>query len=97
MDRHEDRGSLLSRAAEALEEVRNAVVRSSQASKIRIDATFLRRDRDHLFRDLGRKVFELAEAGELALTEDLFAALEPIRELSRKLDDHDKELAEVEG
>lgn len=89
--------SLFARAASALEEVRQAVVRSSQMGKIKMDATFLRRERDQLLRELGAGVYALVKAGSFALPEALAPTIARIGELEEGLAEQERELAEVEA
>lgn len=90
-------GSLFGRAIEALGEVRSAVVRTSQVGKIKLDATFLRRERDRLFARLGEEVFDLVEAGTLTLPEEPAGLVEQIREVERRLEEQEAEIAAVEA
>jgi hypothetical protein len=90
-------GSLFGRAVEALGEVRNVVVRTSQVGKIKLDATFLRRERDRLFARLGEAVFDRVEAGQLSLADDVLGLVEQIREVERRLEEQEAEIAAVEA
>jgi hypothetical protein len=49
------RKDAFSRALSQLDRIRDAVVRSSQIGKIKLDATFLRRERDRLVKQLGEE------------------------------------------
>ncbi len=89
--------SFLARAAEALDEVKNVVVRSSQIGKIKIDSTFVRRDRDQLARDLGLRLLELVAQGTLELPEELVPLAAKIREYESELKEQEREIAEVEA
>lgn len=88
-------GSLFGRAVEALGDVRDAVVRSSQVGKIKLDATFLRRERDRLFARLGEEVFDRVEEGRLVLPDDLVGPIEQLREVERRLEEQEAEIAAV--
>lgn len=90
-------GSFLSRAASALGEVKDAVVRSSQIGKIKIDTVFLLRERERLVQDLGERVFLLVEEGKLVLSEEEEPILEALRAFQGRLDEQDEELAAVEA
>lgn len=89
-------GSLVSRAREALAEVREAVVRSSQVGKMKIDVTFLRREQDKAYQRLGAKVFELAEEGEIELSKELTPLVDLVRSLGRQIVEQEAELSDVE-
>lgn len=88
--------SLVSRAVEAISEVREAVVRTSQLGKLKIDATFLRKEQEKAFARLGAKVYELVEDGDLELPEEARPLLEAARSLAEKIEEQEKEIAEVE-
>lgn len=88
--------SLFSRAMEALGEVREAVVRTSQLGKLKIDATFLRKEQEKAFARLGAKVYELVEDEELELPEEVRPLLEAVEHLAEKIEEHEEEIAEVE-
>ena len=90
-------GSWLGRAVEAFGDVRDAVVRTSQVGKIKLDATFLRRERDRLFARLGEEVFDRVDAGRLALPDDLAGAVDQLREVERRLEEQEAEIAAVEA
>ena len=88
--------SLFSRAMEALGEVREAVVRTSQLGKLKIDATFLRKEQEKAFARLGAKAYELVEDEELELPEEVRPLLEAVEHLAEKIEEHEEEIAEVE-
>nr|PZM90670.1 MAG: hypothetical protein DIU72_12155 [Pseudomonadota bacterium] len=90
-------GSIVSRAKEALSEVREAVVRTSQIGKLKIDVALLRREQEKAFARLGAKVFEMVEDGELSLPEPLDPLVQAVRHLARQIAEEEAELAEVEG
>ncbi|HLV60665.1 MAG TPA: hypothetical protein VKY51_04615 [Fredinandcohnia sp.] len=88
--------SIVARAAEAFAEVRDAVVRTSQLGKLKIDEAFLRREQEKAHARLGAKVYELVEDGELELPEEARPLLEAVRSLAEKLEKQQREIAEVE-
>lgn len=88
--------SLFSRAFEALGEVREAVVRTSQLGKLRIDATFLRKEQEKAYARLGARVHELVEDGELELPEEARPLLDAVKTLAEKIEEQEEEIAEVE-
>jgi hypothetical protein len=54
-----------------LEDIKDAVVRTTEVGRAKLDAALLRRDRDRLYARLGESAYKLAEAGALALPADL--------------------------
>jgi len=89
--------SFLSRAASALGEARDAVVRGSQIGKIKLDAAFLRREREAALARFGAAIHARAEAGELALPPELEPLRQAIRDLDDQLAQQDVELEAVEA
>jgi len=89
-------GSIVSRAKEALSEVREAVVRTSQIGKLKLDATFLRREQEKAFARLGAKVYDLVEDGELELPEETRPLVDTVRNLARQIEEQEAEISEVE-
>ncbi|WP_373045046.1 hypothetical protein [Vulgatibacter sp.] len=90
-------GSIFSRAREALGEVKDAVVRNSQIGKIKLDASFLRRERDGFVQALGAALYERSERGDIELPADLGELVGRIRALDARLEDQEAELAAVEA
>lgn len=90
-------GSVVARAREALAEVRDAVVRTSQLGKLKMDATFLRKEQDKALQRLGAQVFEMVEDGDLAPPKELLPHLELVRSLARQLEEQEEEMIEVEA
>lgn len=74
------------------DEIKNAIVRSSSAGKAKLDATFLRRQRDKLLADLGAKVLEAEASGELTLPEGLRATTKRIQELDEQIAEQESEV-----
>lgn len=101
MDRETDTrkrwGSFLSRAVTTLGDVREAVVRTSQIGKIKIDTAFLLRERERLLKDLGELVFQMVEEGRLSLGEEHAPLLQALRDTQARIDVQDEELAAVEA
>lgn len=90
-------GTLVSRAMGAVGEAKDAVVRSSQKGKIKLDAAFLRRERDAAARLLGEEIFRLVEEGRLELPAELEAGVAAIRDFDAKIAVQEAELASVEA
>jgi hypothetical protein len=92
-------GSFLARAAHAVGELKDVVVRNSQIGKIKLDVSALRRDRDLAMQRLGAAYFEAAEGGAAPQPADagMQALFEQIRALDLELEQQDTELAAVEA
>jgi len=72
-----------------IDEIRDAIVRGSQAGKAKLDAQLLRRQRDRLLAELGQHVLEEAARG---------ASLPPgTEELAQKIKDVEAQIEESEG
>lgn len=74
------------------DEIKNAIVRSSTAGKAKLDATFLKRQRDKLLGELGARVLEATEAGTLTLPEALRSTADRIHELEEQIKDQESEV-----
>ncbi len=81
---------------EQLEDIREAVVKASQTARERLDATFLRRERDRLYQQLGEDTFVLIESGKLEPPRALRDLLDRIHVIGQQLDEAEKEAAEAE-
>lgn len=87
--------SFFERAVEAIGEVKDVVVRTSQVGKIKLDATFLRRERDKLLLELGEAVFDRIDEGRLEMPEGLGELVARVKELEEKLALQEEEIAHV--
>ncbi len=87
--------SFFERAVEAIGEVKDVVVRTSQVGKIKLDASFLRRERDKLLLELGEAVFDRIDEGRLELPEGLGELVARVKELESKLARQEDEIAHV--
>lgn len=74
------------------DEIKNAIVRSSSAGKAKLDATFLRRQREKLLAELGAKALEAEAGGALTLPEGLQATAARIRELDEQIAEQETEV-----
>jgi hypothetical protein len=71
------------------------VVRSSQVAKLKLDATFLRRERDGLLRKLGEAALTLLNSGDLAEHPALGALLADARKLEERLEEALRQIEEI--
>ena len=99
MDDRETSGSrtsgLFGRTLGQIDRVREAVVRSSQIGKIKLDATFRRRDRDQLVLRLGEEALNLMLTDRLAIPEELSALVKEIEGLERRIEADGKQVDEI--
>ncbi len=74
------------------DEIKNAIVRSSSAGKAKLDATFLRRQRERLLIELGSKVLEAADKGDLRLPDRVQNIATRVRELEAQIEEQEGEV-----
>ncbi len=74
------------------DEIKNAIVRSSSAGKAKLDATFLRRQREKLLAELGARVLDAVKAGELDLPEKLAKTAQRVHELEEQIAEQETEV-----
>ena len=75
--------------------IRNALVRSSQVAKLKLDATFLRRERDRLLMQLGEAALTLLDSGEISEHPALATLLADARALEQRLEDSLRQIDEI--
>jgi hypothetical protein len=68
-----------------LEDIKDAVVRTTEVGRAKLDAALLRRDRDRAYARLGEQVYKLAEAGSLTLPADMEDLRDAIDELNERI------------
>jgi hypothetical protein len=91
-DLRKELNSLWKSTIDQFDEIKNVIVRSSGAGKAKLDATFLKRQRDKLLAELGARLMELADAGEITLPEEVQGTAGRVRELEREIDDQEGEV-----
>ncbi len=74
-----------------LEDIREVVFRASYMARERLDATFLRRERDRLFQQLGEDAYHLFERGRIRAEPALREILERIQVVIEELSEAEKE------
>ncbi len=72
-------------ALEGLEDLKEIMVRASTTAKVKLDATFLRRERDRLFQELGEETYLLIEEGQLEAPAALRDTLDRIHAIVEQL------------
>lgn len=94
-DLKKDLSSLWKNTIDQFDEIKNAIVRSGEVGKSKLDATFLNRQRDKLFTDLGRMVFEASKGGEespLSFDDDMNKKMRRIVELEKEIDEAESQV-----
>ncbi len=76
-----------------LEFLRDRLVHRSQIGKRKLDAAFVRRELDRKLRDLGEAVSALAQAGRMAVPEELAAVMAEVTRLEKDLETMEAEIA----
>lgn len=76
-----------------LEELKAAVERNTQLAQVKLESTFLGRERDAALRDLGEAVYAEVKKGKLALPAGARAALEKVQGVDQRLADQAGEIA----
>ncbi len=74
------------------EELRDAVVRSSQVAKTKLDATFLRRERDRLLHQLGSDYLGLVTQKQVVPPAELKVTIEAIQKVDADISSQETEI-----
>ncbi|MCC7070529.1 MAG: hypothetical protein IT383_04345 [Deltaproteobacteria bacterium] len=90
-------GSLLNAALGQIDEIRDVIVRGSQAGKAKIDAELLKRQRDRALAELGAALLHEVQRGALALPGALDEAAKRVRELEAQIAQAEDEAARAFG
>jgi hypothetical protein len=69
-----------------LERLRHALVRTSQIGKLKLDATFLRRERDGVVQELGEAALRLMRVGKLPIPDELKGLYDEASALEGKIE-----------
>ncbi|RMG20303.1 MAG: hypothetical protein D6729_03235 [Deltaproteobacteria bacterium] len=72
-------------ALDGLEDLKEIMVRASTTAKVKLDATFLRRERDRLFQELGEEAYLLIEEGKLEVPPALRDTVDRIHAIVEQL------------
>ena len=80
-----------------LDTFRDAVIRTAQIGKHKLEATFLRRERDQLVLRLGEAAYQLLQLGDLPLHPRLTDALRALQSLDEKLAAEEREVQAIEN
>ena len=89
------RKDAFSRALTQLDRIRDAVVRSSQIGKIKLDATFLRRERDRLVKELGEEALNLMLTERLKVPEELGHLVAEIQVVEGKIEADGRQMDQI--
>jgi hypothetical protein len=74
------------------EELRDAVVRSSQVAKTKLDATFLRRERDRLLHQLGSDYLRLVNEKQAVPPAEMKTIIDAIRKVDSDIAEQENEI-----
>jgi len=78
-----------------LDRIRDAVVRSSQIGKLKLDATLLRRERDRLIQQLGESALNLIMTTRLSVPEELAPLVKQIQTLESRIEADSRQMAAI--
>ncbi len=84
------------RFGKIIEKVRDRLVQRSLVGKRKLDRTSTRRALDGALRDLGERYRELVRTGRMEVPAELAGAMQHVRWLEDRLDEHDKEILALE-
>lgn len=79
------------------DELKDVLVESSTAGKAKIDATLLKREREHKLAEIGEAMLVLVEEGKLELPAELEGTLSRIREIEQEIESQEAEFRRVFG
>jgi hypothetical protein len=77
------------------EELRDAVVRTSQVAKTKLDASFLRRERDRLLHQLGTDYLQLIHDKQVTPPSDLKSTIEAIKKVDSDISEQETEMSVI--
>ena len=80
----------------SFEKFRNSILRFAHVSKRKLDANFMRRERDDLVQKLGAYLFELIQRGELQEPEQVADLMREIRAIDQQREDRLREAQSIE-
>ncbi len=75
------------------DEIKDAIVKSSQAGKAKLDAAFLKRQRERLLSTLGEEVLRAAADGHIVLPASVDETVKRIEEIERQIKAEEDEAA----
>lgn len=78
-----------------LDELKAAVERNTQVAQIKLESTFLGRERDVALRDLGEAVYAQVQKGKLQLPPAVSAALKAVQDVEKRLEDQAGEISAI--
>lgn len=79
------------------DELKDVLVESSTAGKAKIDATLLKREREHKLAAIGEAVLALMEDGKIELPLELKGTVDRIREIESEIEAQETEFRRVFG
>lgn len=91
-DLRKELNSLWKSTIDQFDELKDVVVRSSNAGKAKLDATFLKRQRDKLLAEIGERLLEVATESGTPLPEDVEKKVQRLEELKAEIEDNEGEV-----
>jgi len=82
-------------AKEQLSDLREAVERNAQMAHLKLESSFLNRERDQALRDFGEAVWNQVMKGRLQLPPQLSAALQKMIDVEKKLAKQASEITDI--
>ncbi len=78
-------GTMWKMASESFDTLREVVVRSSQAGKLRVDLALLAREKQQLLARLGEQITALVDAGKLDVPEEVRQIYDRVKDVDARL------------
>ena len=94
-DLREQLNTLWKTTVDQFDEIKEVVVHNSHVGRKKLDAAFLKRQRDRLYQDLGELVFAETAAGRMDLAPEGQRVVERLQEVSAKLEAEESSLRDI--
>jgi hypothetical protein len=80
-----------------IERIRDRLVQRSLVGKRKLDRTATRRALDGALRELGERYRQLVRTGRMEVPAELAGAMQAVRNLEDRLDEHQREISALEN
>lgn len=94
-DLRKDLNQLWQSTIDQFDEIKDAIVKSSQAGKAKLDAAFLKRQRERMLAQLGEEVLKAEGDQGFAVPPGSVETIRRIRELDRQIEAEEEEAARL--